>query len=161
MNLRFLTHSIYSFYHYSANRKCHLFITLCCIYSNALILSWKQTLWTLIRLLPVEQSNPGPYCLQYRPLKYISRRESRQQWQLMSWIAGKRAKIDNSPLHIKTNIISCLWKWIFFITLFVLQYLGQWWIWASSWDVWTYHTCETRLCSLVKTFHVHTHKAGN
>ena len=36
MNLRFLTHSIYSFNPYSANRKCHLFITLCCIYSNAL-----------------------------------------------------------------------------------------------------------------------------
>ena len=31
-----------------------------------LFFSWTQTLWTLIRLLLKDQSNLGPYCLQYR-----------------------------------------------------------------------------------------------
>ena len=37
------------------------------------VLSWKQTLWTLIGLLPWEQSDLGSYCLQYRLPKTISR----------------------------------------------------------------------------------------
>ena len=40
---------------------------VCCIYSNALqdyFWSWKQTVWTLIRLFLKEQSDLGPYCLQ-------------------------------------------------------------------------------------------------
>ena len=51
-----------------------------------IFLSQKQTLWTLIRLLLREHSDLGPHCLQYRPPKYISRRESR--WQL-SWLVWK------------------------------------------------------------------------
>ena len=34
-----------------------------------LVLSWKQTLWTLIRLLQTEVPDLGPYCLPYRPPK--------------------------------------------------------------------------------------------
>ena len=41
---------------------------------------WKQTLWTLIRLLLKEQSDLDEYCLQYRLPKNISRWESR--WPL-------------------------------------------------------------------------------
>ena len=37
--------------------------------------TWKQTILTHIRLLPWEQSDLGPYCLQYRLSKNISRRE--------------------------------------------------------------------------------------
>ena len=41
--------------------------------------SWKQTFWTLIRLLLRDQSNLGPYCLQYRLPKKISTWKSRQK----------------------------------------------------------------------------------
>ena len=44
------------------------------------ILLWKQTIWTRR-----EQSDPGPYCLQYRPPTYSSQRENKG----MLWIAGK------------------------------------------------------------------------
>ena len=47
-----------------------------------MLLQWKQTLWTLIKLLLREQSNLGPYGLQYRLPKYNSRWESR--WHLLS-----------------------------------------------------------------------------
>ena len=35
-----------------------------CTSDDMYFLSWKQTLWTLIRLLLREQSDLGPYCLQ-------------------------------------------------------------------------------------------------
>ena len=69
LTLILLIENVICLLHYAAYIQMH----------SRLILSWKQTLWTLIRLLLMEQSNPGPYCLQYRPLKYISRRERRQQ----------------------------------------------------------------------------------
>ena len=51
------------------------------IHSRILLL-WKQTLWTLIR----RESDLGPYCLEYRLRKYISRWESRRQ---LLWMVGK------------------------------------------------------------------------
>ena len=42
---------------------------VCCIYSSAL----QTTLCTLIRMFPWEQSDLGPYCLQYRLSKTMSR----------------------------------------------------------------------------------------
>ena len=39
--------------------------------------SWKQIIWTLIRRLLREQSDLGPYCLQFRLPKNISRQEER------------------------------------------------------------------------------------
>ena len=47
----------------------------------------KQTLWTLTRLLLREHSDLGPYCLQHRPPKHISRRKQRT---ILPWIAVKR-----------------------------------------------------------------------
>ena len=41
---------------------------LCLLYFS---FSWKQALCTLIRLLPKEQFDLGPYCLHYRLPKYI------------------------------------------------------------------------------------------
>ena len=39
---------------------------ICCLYSDAFrtTIIMYQTLWTLIRLLPLEQSDLGPLCLQ-------------------------------------------------------------------------------------------------
>ena len=94
---------------------------MCCIYSNAFqntfdhgskryepwsdcaILSWKQTLWTLIRLLFREQSDLGPYGLQCRLPKYISKWKSRRQ---LSWMARKGLKTNSCILN--TYIYCCL-----------------------------------------------------
>ena len=38
-------------------------------------MDWRQTLWTLIRLLLIEQSDLGPYCLQYKRLKCMRVKE--------------------------------------------------------------------------------------
>ena len=51
--------------------------------------SWKQTIWSLIRLLPWEQSVLGPNCLQYRLLENISRR-AEQTTKVVT--GGKRVK---------------------------------------------------------------------
>ena len=64
---------------------------ICCMYSSVLqtrFLSWKQSIWALIRLLSLELSDLGPYCLQssYRLPKNISRWDNRRQ---KSWLAGK------------------------------------------------------------------------
>ena len=57
-----------------------------CIYSDALWCTPHQFLPTLIRLLPLELSDLGPYCLPYRLPKYKNRRERGRQ---LSWIVGK------------------------------------------------------------------------
>ena len=54
--------------------------------SYSYLLSWQQTIWTLIRLLLREQSDLGPYCLEHTLLKNIKRWESRGQ---LSWMVGK------------------------------------------------------------------------
>ena len=54
-------------------------------YTSDLISSWKQTLWTHIRLLLKEPSDLGSYCLHKRLPNCVSRWESRCQ---KSWFAG-------------------------------------------------------------------------
>ena len=58
------------------------------------ISSWTQTVCTLIRLLPVEQSDLGPYCLQYRLPKNISRREEQMTSDLQAKGLKCNAKIS-------------------------------------------------------------------
>ena len=79
-------------------RKCLLSISAAHIrmYSG-LILSWRQTLWTLIRLLLREQSDMGTYWLQDWPPKYMSRIESRRQ---LPWMVGKGLIIQNKKGYI-------------------------------------------------------------
>ena len=60
------------------------------------ILSWKQTLWTLIRL----QSDLGPYCLQYWLLKNISRQEEQTTKVLTGRLRVKEGK------HLSLDIYS-------------------------------------------------------
>ena len=73
------------FNHYSANKFLKYYImlsayTICCIYSNALQNTFTKVKSTMDPDRTVlEQSDQGPYCLQYRLPKNISRRESRQQ----------------------------------------------------------------------------------
>ena len=53
---------------------------ICCIYLDALqttVVNGIKHYGLLIRLLPKEQSDLGPYCLQYRLLKNIRRTEER------------------------------------------------------------------------------------
>ena len=54
---------------------------VCCIYSNDLLTNFVMEANTMNpdQTAPKEQSDLGPYCLQYGPLKYMSRRESRRQ----------------------------------------------------------------------------------
>ena len=69
---------------------CLLFKSAACnqVYFG-LIFSWKQTIWTQIRLLLREQSDLGPYCLQYRLPRNINRCESKRQNR---WLAGKELR---------------------------------------------------------------------
>ena len=54
---------------------------VCSICSNALLTNFimKANTENPDQTAPKEQSDLGSYCLQYRPPKYISRRESRRQ----------------------------------------------------------------------------------
>ena len=60
-------------------------------YTTDQIFSQKQTIRTQIRLNPKEQSDVGPYCLQYRPPGNISRHEKKTTKVITGWL---RVKID-------------------------------------------------------------------
>ena len=53
------------------------------------IFSWKQTILTQIRLLLKEQSDMGPYCLQYMISKNIHNREEQKKRVLTDWLTAK------------------------------------------------------------------------
>ena len=61
-----------------------------------ILLPWKQTLWTLIRLLLREQSDLGSYCLQYWLPKYTRRWENRRY---LLWMAGK-GLLEDSKFYL-------------------------------------------------------------
>ena len=66
--------------HYFWAWKCYPLLTSTAILKcTSDFFSWKQTLWTLVSLLLRDQSNMGPYCLQYRLPKKISPWKSRQK----------------------------------------------------------------------------------
>ena len=72
--------------------KCSLIIAFaaCIRFHSRICLPIKQTLWTLIRLLLMEQSDLGLYCLQYRLPIYISRWGKMQHmfWMVRKWLNG-------------------------------------------------------------------------
>ena len=101
------------------------------------LLLWKQTLWTLIGLLQREQSDLGPYCLQYRLSRYISRWESRwpffvngRNW-LMQFLLCR-------PWDQSTEV--SLWQQFSWYRLYSMN---MWWFWRwnsstqfSLWCLW-------------------------
>ena len=87
-----------------------------------------QTPWTLIRLLLLrEQSDLGPYCLQYRLPKCISRCESRQQ---LSRMVGKGIHTVIVFQRIQWQSMACQcvpWVWLKSLerTVWQLMHSGQ------------------------------------
>ena len=62
----------------------------------SLLLSWKQTLWTLIKLLLREQCDLGPYCLQ-------NRQQMREQTAII--VNGSRRVISKLSVQISRIVI--------------------------------------------------------
>ena len=86
---------------------CHLLIQM--RFWLHVFVSWKQTLWTLIRLLQREQSDLGPYCLQYRLTKKYKIRWA-NRWQLLQ-MAKKDSWFYNGISNYKIwDIPSILWS---------------------------------------------------
>ena len=112
---------------------------------------WKQTLWTLFRLLHREQSDLGTYCLQYLLPKFISRGDSRSKCCLLIASAAYIHMHSRTLLPWKQTIWT-LWEQSDLGPYCLPKYISRWEQTEKMWSA--YWVCCIYSYALQNTFTV-------